>query len=381
MHGVQGKPAARSDCESFELGFGSSLMSHLFAPFTLKSITLRNRIGVSPMCMYSAEDGTVNDWHLVHLGARAAGGAGLVIAEATAVSPEGRISPQDAGIWADRHIEPIARVVRFIQSQGAVAGIQLAHAGRKASVARPWEGGAHVADDAGGWPVIAPSPIAFGGSLTKTPREMSLADIARVQADFVSATRRALGAGYQWLELHSAHGYLSHQFLSPLSNHRTDQYGGNFENRIRFLLETTRAVRAVWPADLPFTVRISCTDWVEGGWSLDESVELARRLKAEGVDLIDCSSGGTALAAKIPVGSGYQVPMSERIRREAGIATAAVGLITDPAQADQIVRTGQADVVLLARELLRDPHWPIRAARALHVKPLPEPPPQYARAW
>jgi 2,4-dienoyl-CoA reductase-like NADH-dependent reductase (Old Yellow Enzyme family) len=356
-------------------------MSHLFAPFTLKSITLRNRIGVSPMCMYSSEDGVANDWHLVHLGARAAGGAGLVLAEATAVSPEGRISPQDAGLWNDLQIEPLARVVRFIKGQGAVAGIQLAHAGRKAGVARPWEGGAHLADEAGGWPVIGPSAIAFGGSLDKVPREMSAADIARVQADFVSAAKRSLAAGYQWLELHSAHGYLSHAFLSPLSNRRTDHYGGSLENRMRFLIETTRAVRAVWPAGLPLTVRISCTDWVEGGWTIDESVELARRLQAEGVDLIDCSSGGSAGAARIPLGSGYQVPFAERIRREVGIATAAVGLITEPAQADQIVRTGQADLVYLARELLRDPNWPLRAAQALHVKPLPAPPPQYARAW
>ncbi len=356
-------------------------MSHLFAPFTLKSITLRNRIGVSPMCMYSSEDGLMNDWHLMHLGARAAGGAGLVITEASAVSPEGRISPADAGIWAEKHVEPMARVVRFIRGQGAVAGIQLAHAGRKASVARPWEGGAHVADAAGGWPVIGASAIAFGGDLTKVPQAMSLAEIARVQSDFVSAAQRALHAGFQWAELHAAHGYLCHQFLSPLSNQRTDQYGGSFENRIRFLLETTRAVRTVWPQDLPLTVRISCTDWMEGGWTIEESVELTKRLKTEGVDLIDCSSGGTSTAAKIPIGSGYQVPFSDRIRREAGIATATVGMITEPAQADQIVRHGQADVVLLARELLRDPNWPIRAARALHVKPLPTPPSQYLRAW
>jgi len=356
-------------------------MAHLFAPFTIKSITLRNRIGVSPMCMYSSHDGVANDWHLVHLGARAAGGAGLVIAEATAVSPEGRISPQDAGLWTDAQVEPLARVVRFIKEQGAVAGIQLAHAGRKASVARPWEGGAHLADDAGGWPVIGPSPIAFGGALNKLPREMTVADITRVQSDFVAAARRSVAAGYQWLELHAAHGYLGHEFLSPLSNQRTDRYGGSPENRMRFLIETTRAVRAVWPAELPLTVRISCTDWMDGGWTIDESVELARRLLAEGVDLIDCSSGGTSNAARIPLGSGYQVSFAERIRREAGIATAAVGLITEPAQADQIVRTGQADLVYLARELLRDPNWPLRAAQALHVKPLPAPPPQYARAW
>lgn len=356
-------------------------MSHLFAPLTIKSITLRNRLGVSPMCMYSSEDGVAHDWHLVHLGARAAGGAGLVIAEATAVSPEGRISPGDAGIWADKHVEPLARINRFVKAQGAVAGIQLAHAGRKASAARPWEGGAHLTDAAGGWPTLAPSAVAFGGPLNKVPSAMTEADIARVQSDFVAAAKRSLAAGYEWMELHSAHGYLSHEFLSPKSNHRTDRYGGSFENRIRFLLETTRAARAVWPENLPFTVRLSCTDWTEGGWTIEESVELARRLKAESVDLIDCSSGGGVADAKIPLGAGYQVPFAERIRREVGIATAAVGLIIDPMQADQIVRNGQADLVLLARESLRDPNWPLRAARALHVKPPPAPPVQYARAW
>jgi 2,4-dienoyl-CoA reductase-like NADH-dependent reductase (Old Yellow Enzyme family) len=356
-------------------------MSHLFEPFTVKSITLRNRIGVSPMCMYSSEDGVASDWHLVHLGARATGGAGLVIAEATAVSPEGRISPGDAGIWADKHVEPITRINRFLKAHGAVPGIQLAHAGRKASAARPWEGGGHLADNAGGWPVVGPSALAWGEDLTKVPRELSVADIAQVQANFVAAAKRARATGVEWLELHFAHGYLAHQFLSPLSNRRTDRYGGSFENRTRFVVETTRVVRAVWPESLPFTARLSCTDWVEGGWRPDESVELARKLKAEGVDLIDCSSGGSTGAAKVPVGAGYQVAFADRIRREAGIATAAVGMITDPAQADQIVRNGQADLVLLAREFLRDPNWPLHAARALHVKtPLPVPP-QYARAW
>ncbi len=356
-------------------------MSHLFEPFTLKSITLRNRIGVSPMCMYSSDDGVANDWHLVHLGARAAGGAGLIIAEATAVSPEGRITPGDAGIWADKHIEPLARINRFVKSQGAVPGIQIAHAGRKASAARPWEGGAHLANDAGGWTPVGPSAVAFGGSLNKVPHELSVAEIKGVQAAFVAAAKRSLTAGYEWLELHGAHGYLTHEFLSPISNRRTDTYGGSFENRIRFILETTRAVRAVWPENLPLTVRLSCSDWMDGGWTIEESVELSRRLKAEGVDLIDASSGGSANEAKIPVGAGYQVPFAERIRREAGIATAAVGMITDPMQADQIVRNGQADLVYLARELLRDPNWPLRAARALHVKPLPAPPSQYARSW
>jgi 2,4-dienoyl-CoA reductase-like NADH-dependent reductase (Old Yellow Enzyme family) len=356
-------------------------MSHLFEPFTVKSITLRNRIGVSPMCMYSSDDGVAQDWHLVHLGARAAGGAGLVIAEATAVSPEGRISPGDAGIWAEKHIEPLARINRFVKGQGAVPGIQIAHAGRKAGAARPWEGGGHLTDSAGGWTPVAPSAIAFGDTLTRTPHALTVEEIGRVQQDFVAATKRALAAGYEWVELHGAHGYLAHEFLSPLSNQRTDNYGGSFANRIRFMLETARAMRAVWPERLPFAVRLSCSDWVEGGWTIEESVELARQLKAEGVDLIDCSSGGGAAAAKIPVGAGYQVPFAARIRREAGIATAAVGMITDPMQADQIVRNGEADMVLLARELLRDPNWPLRAAKALHVKPLPKPPLQYARAW
>ncbi|MEO5958029.1 MAG: NADH:flavin oxidoreductase/NADH oxidase [Opitutaceae bacterium] len=356
-------------------------MSHLFAPLAIKSITLRNRVGVSPMCMYSSEDGVATDWHLVHLGARATGGAGLVIAEATAVSPEGRITPGDAGIWADKHVEPLARINRFVKSQGAVPGIQIAHAGRKASAARPWEGGAHLSDSAGGWRTVAPSALAFGGALNKIPHELTLDEIARVQQNFVAAAKRALSASYEWLELHGAHGYLAHEFLSPLSNRRTDRYGGNFENRIRFLLETARAVRAVWPDHLPFAVRLSCSDWMDGGWTIEESVEFSRRLKAEGVDLIDASSGGTSNEAKIPTGAGYQVPFAERIRREAGIATAAVGLITDPMQADQIVRNGQADLVLLARESLRDPNWPLRAARDLHVKSLPVPPPQYLRAW
>ncbi len=356
-------------------------MSQLFAPFTIKSITLRNRIGVSPMCMYSSEDGVATDWHLVHLGARAAGGAGLIIAEATAVAPEGRISPGDAGIWGEKHIEPLARITRFLKQHGAVAGIQLAHAGRKASAARPWEGSAHLADDVGGWPTLAPSAIAYGGSLTKVPAEMTAADIARVQNDFVAAAKRSLTAGYEWLELHAAHGYLIHEFLSPLSNRRTDRYGGDFDNRIRFLVETARAVRAVLPERLPLTVRLSCTDWVDGGWTIDESVELARRLKSDGVDLIDCSSGGGVHAAKVPAAPGFHVPFAERIKKETGIATAVVGLITEPAQADEIIRAGRADLVLLARESLRDPNWPLRAARALGRAEALPPPVQYARAW
>lgn len=354
-------------------------MAHLFDPFPLKSVVLRNRIGVSPMCMYSSTDGMASDWHLVHLGARAAGGAGLVMAEATAVSPEGRITPGDAGLWADAQIEPLARINRLVKGQGAVPGIQLAHAGRKAGAARPWDGGAHLPENAGGWPTLAPSAVAFGDTLDRVPQAMTGEDIARLQGSFVAAARRALAAGYEWLELHAAHGYLAHEFLSPLSNQRTDQYGGSLENRMRFLMETTSAVRAVWPEQLPLTVRLSGTDWVDGGWSIDECVELARRLKQAGVDLIDCSSGGAVPWAKIPAGPGFQVEFAARIRREADIATAAVGLITEPDQADAIVRSGQADLVLLARELLRDPYWPLRAARALGLKPTP--PPQYARAW
>jgi len=354
---------------------------HLFQPLTIKSVTLCNRIGVSPMCEYSSMDGAATDWHLVHLGSRAVGGAGLVMAEATAVSPEGRITPGDAGIWADKQIEPAARVSRFIKEHGAVPGIQIAHAGRKASAARPWEGGAHMADDAGGWPVIGPSALAFGGDLTKVPRPMDAADIARVQGEFVAAAQRSLTAGCEWLELHAAHGYLIHQFLSPISNQRADRYGGGFENRVRFLLETTRAVRAVWPERLPLAVRISCTDWVADGWDIEQSIELARHLKVEGVDLVDCSSGGTVLDAKIPAGAGYQVPFAERIRREAGVATAAVGCITDPTHADEIIRNGRADLVLLAREFLREPYWPRLAARALGRKDAVSVPVQYARAW
>lgn len=354
---------------------------HLFQPLTIRSVTLRNRIGVSPMCQYSSEDGVANDWHLVHLGSHAVGGAGLVIVEATAVSPEGRITPGCAGIWTDKHIEPLARINRFMKQHGAVPGIQIAHAGRKASSPRPWDGGPQLADNAGGWPTLAPSALAFGGELPKVPKAMTETDIARVQNDFVAAAKRSMAAGYECLEIHSAHGYLSHEFLSPLTNHRTDRYGGSFDNRIRFLLETARAVRAVWPDRLPLAVRISCTDWVPGGWDIEQSIELARRLKTEGVDLIDCSSGGNVPDAKIPIGPGYQVPFAERIRREAGIATAAVGFITEPALADEIVRNGRADVVLLAREMLRDPYWPLRAARTLgHAAAMP-PPVQYSRAW
>lgn len=355
-------------------------MPNLFDPLTVRSITLRNRIGVSPMCMYSSEDGVATDWHFVHLGSRAVGGAALVIAEATAVSAEGRISPGDAGLWAEKHVEPLVRINRFVKEHGAVPGIQLAHAGRKASAARSWEGGASLSDAQGGWTTFAPSAVAFGDELTKVPQAMSLQDIQKAQSDFVAAAKRALVAGYEWLEIHAAHGYLGHEFLSPISNKRTDNYGGSFENRIRFILETVKAVRAVWPEKLPLAIRFSCTDWVEGGWTIDETVELARRVKTEGIDLVDCSSGGTTPDAKIPVGPGYQVQFAERIKKEAGVLTSAVGMIREPHQADKIIADGQADIVLLAREFLRDPYWPYHAAKALGQKDRLPPPVQYGRA-
>jgi 2,4-dienoyl-CoA reductase-like NADH-dependent reductase (Old Yellow Enzyme family) len=357
----------------------STSAPHLFQPLTVRSITLRNRIGMSPMCQYSATDGMAGDWHLVHYGSRAAGGAGLVIVEATAVAPEGRITPGCLGLWNEPQIAPLARIAQFVKQRGAVAGLQIGHAGRKASAGRPWEGEAQLSEAQGGWTTIAPSAIPFGGSLAKVPREMTAADIARVQNDFVATAQRARTAGFEWLELHAAHGYLFNEFLSPLTNHRTDAYGGSFENRIRLLRDTTRAVRRVWPEQLPLAVRISAIDWKEGGWDIEQSIALAQVLKAEGVDLMDCSSGGLVPDAKIIVQPGYQVPFAEKIRHGANIATAAVGFITQPEQADAIVRRGQADVVLLAREFLRDPYWPAHAAKTLG-QPLP-PPPQYARAW
>ena len=338
---------------------------HLFSEFRLKDVTLRNRIGVSPMCMYSSDDGMANDWHLVHLGQRAVGGAALVICEATAVTAGGRISPQDAGLWNDAQIEPLARINAFIAAHGAVPGIQLAHAGRKASTQRPWEGSGQVPDARGGWLPVAPSARAFRPESERVPHELGREEIAGIVDAFRRAAERARTAGYRWLELHGAHGYLAHQFLSPLSNARTDDYGGTFENRVRFVLEVTRAVRAAWPENLPLTWRISATDWVEGGWTPEDSVALAGRLKDEGVDLVDCSSGGNVPHAKIPVAPNYQVFLADRVRREAGIPTAAVGMITEAAQADAIIREGKADLVLLARELLRDPYWPLHAARAL----------------
>jgi 2,4-dienoyl-CoA reductase-like NADH-dependent reductase (Old Yellow Enzyme family) len=355
---------------------------HLFSPLTVKSITLRNRVGVSPMCQYSSEDGLLNDWHLVHLGSRAVGGAGLIIVEATGVEARGRITPGDAGLWSDAQIEPLARINRFLKQHGSVPGIQLAHAGRKASAARPWdENGRSLGDHEGGWETIAPSPIAFGQELSRVPREMRVDDIRTVQQAFRAATERALHAGCEWLELHAAHGYLLHEFYSPLSNQRTDGYGGSFENRVRMVLETAASMREVWPDRLPFTVRLSCTDWAEGGWTIDDSVELSKRLKSLGVDLIDCSSGfNTPDYAAIPFGSGFQVPFAERIRREAGVLTAAVGYITDAMQADGIVRNGRADMVLLAREMLRNPYWALEAAREVHQKQAVAAPIQYGRA-
>jgi 2,4-dienoyl-CoA reductase-like NADH-dependent reductase (Old Yellow Enzyme family) len=355
-------------------------MPHLFEALKLRGVTLRNRIGVSPMCQYSSVDGFANDWHLVHLGARATGGAGLVIAEATAVEARGRISPNDLGIWSDSHVEALARVTRFIASQGAVSGIQLAHAGRKASTARPWEGGKPVGPEQGGWAdIVAPSALAFN-TCYAMPRALTLDEIGGIVRAFRHAAVRADAAGFDLIELHAAHGYLLHSFLSPLSNQRDDAYGGSAEHRMRLLCEVAAATRAVWPEHKPLAVRISATDWVDGGWSLDDSVVLAARLRSLGVDLIDCSSGGAVPVAPVPVGAGYQVPLSERVRREAGIATATVGMISQPQHADEIVRNGRADVVLLAREFLRDPHWPLRAAHALGVTPAPEPP-QYARAF
>ena len=336
-------------------------MSLLLEPFTLRQLTLPNRIAVSPMCQYSSVDGLANDWHLVHLGSRAVGGAGLVFTEATAVTADGRITAQDLGLWNDEQIEPLQRITRFISAQGAVAGIQLAHAGRKASTYRPWLGKhGSVKPDEGGWVPVGPSPIAFDPQHTQ-PRQLDDAEIAKVIQAFVDAAKRSLKAGFKVVEVHAAHGYLLHQFLSPLSNQRRDQYGGSFENRIRLVLQVTEAVRAVWPEELPVFVRVSATDWVEDGWNPDETVELARRLKALGADLIDVSSGGTAVNAEIPTGPGYQTRFAERVRKESGMATGTVGMITEPAQAEHILRTCQADIIFLARELLRDPYWALHA--------------------
>jgi 2,4-dienoyl-CoA reductase-like NADH-dependent reductase (Old Yellow Enzyme family) len=349
----------------------------LFTPLTLRGVSLRNRIMVSPMCQYSCEDGYATDWHLVHLGSRAVGGAGLVMAEATAVEARGRISPHDIGIWKDDHLPALQRIARFVEVQGAAAGIQLAHAGRKASVMAPWKGGGTAEEAAGGWTVVAPSAIPYAQG-SPVPAALSGEDITRVVEAFAAAARRAQEAGFKVVELHFAHGYLVHQFLSPLSNQRTDSYGGSFGNRTRLAREITRAVRARWPQSLPLLARISCSDWAEGGWDIEESIELARLLKSDGVDLVDCSSGGNIHSAKVEAGPGYLAPCAERIRREAGIPTASVGFITSAMQAEQIIGNGQADLVVLGRQLLRDPYWPLHAAAELRAEIAW--PPQYLRA-
>jgi 2,4-dienoyl-CoA reductase-like NADH-dependent reductase (Old Yellow Enzyme family) len=354
-------------------------MAHLFDSLKIRSAALRNRIAVSPMCQYSCADGLANDWHFVHLGSRAVGGAAIVFCEATAVSPEARISPEDLGIWSDRHAEALARIVRFIHQQGSLAAIQLAHAGRKASTYRPWspKQGA-VPPSEGGWTnVVAPSAIKFHESFPQ-PREISREEIRAVAQSFADAARRARDAAFDIIEIHAAHGYLLHEFLSPFSNHRTDDYGGSFENRTRLAREVVSAVRREWPEAHPLFMRISATDWKDGGWDSEQSVALAREVKKLGVDLLDCSSGGAIPGVAIPVGPGYQTPFAEKIRREAEVLTATVGMITEPVQADHIIRTGQADVVVLAREMLRDPYWPLRAARELgHAVSWPA---QYLRA-
>ena len=350
----------------------------LFDPLAIRDLTFANRVFVSPMCQYSSHDGYANDWHFVHLGSRAVGGAGLVFTEATAVLPEGRISPQDLGIWADGHIEMLGRIVSFIHEQGSIAGMQLAHAGRMASTRRPWEAPGKVPEGEGGWEkVVAPSALAFTDNYPM-PQALTSGGIQEVVAAFAAAARRACQAGFRVVELHAAHGYLIHEFLSPLSNRREDDYGGSFENRTRLCREVVAAVRSTWPKELPLFVRLSTTDWIDGGWNIDDSVKLAAQLKPMGVDLIDCSSGGNLPHAQIPVGPGYQVAFAERIRREAEILTGAVGMITSPVQAEHIIRTGQADAVIMAREFLRDPYWALRAARELE-QPIAWPV-QYLRA-
>ena len=350
----------------------------LFAPLKIRDISFRNRIVVSPMCQYSSNDGFANDWHFVHLGTRAVGGAALVFTEATAVTPDGRISPDDLGIWKDEHIEYLSRIVRFVEQQGAVAGMQLAHAGRKASTAAPWLGSHPVSEAERGWrPIFAPSAIPFSDK-HQVPQALDEAGIRAIVRAFGEAAQRALHAGFHVLEIHSAHGYLLHSFLSPLSNRRQDSYGGSFENRTRILREVVSEIRSPWPERYPLFLRISATDYLEGGWDLEQSVELARQVKPLGVDLVDCSSGGLLPHVAIPSGSGYQTPFAQRIRNEAGILTGAVGMITAAEQADHIIRTGQADVVVLARELLRHPYWPLEAARKLGAETAW--PKQYLRA-
>jgi 2,4-dienoyl-CoA reductase-like NADH-dependent reductase (Old Yellow Enzyme family) len=337
-------------------------MALLFDPLPIRSITLPNRIAVSPMCQYSSQNGFANDWHLVHLGSRAVGGAGLVFTEATAVTPEGRISPEDLGIWSDDHVDFLSRIVQFLKSQGSVPGIQLAHAGRKGSTQRPWDGAGAAPPEKGGWAPVAPSAVAYSESYAM-PRALSKEEIRGIVDAFTQAARRALHAGFSVVELHAAHGYLLHEFFSPLSNERTDEYGGSFENRTRLAREVVSAIRKVWPAHLPLFIRISATDWKEGGWNLDQSVELARQIAPLGVDLVDCSSAGLVHDQKIVTGPGFQVPFAERIRHDAGVMTGAVGLIETKEQVAEILARNQADLVFMAREFLRDPYWPLRAAR------------------
>lgn len=353
------------------------MSSKLFLPLQIKNSILKNRIAISPMCQYSATDGFANDWHLVHLGSRASGGAGLIIQEATAVSPEGRISPGDLGIWNDDQIEKYIQINQFIESQNSVPGIQLAHAGRKASVSAPWEGNKKLDATQGGWQTVAPSAIGYHDN-EATPVALDVNGIQKVLSDFKSATKRSVEAGYKVMEIHAAHGYLLHQFLSPLSNVRTDEYGGSFENRIRFTLEVVAAVQTEWPEDLPLFVRISATDWADGGWNADESVQLSKILKEKGVDLIDVSSGGLVSHQQIPLGPNYQVPFAERIKKETGILTGAVGLITEATQAEEIVASGKADLVLFARESLRDPNLGLTFAHDLQAETVW--PKQYERA-
>ena len=341
----------------------------LLSPLTIRGVSFRNRIAMSPMCEYSAQDGFANDWHLVHLGSRAAGGAALIMVEATAVTAEGRISPGDLGIWKDEHIEPLARIAKFVHSQGAVAGIQLAHAGRKASCDLAWKGGASLkSSEQGGWPVVGPSPVPFDEA-DPVPIPLDEAGIDGVIDAFEAGARRALKAGFKVLEIHAAHGYLLHEFLSPISNHRNDRYGGSLENRMRLLVQVAERLRRLMPGEVPLFVRISATDWVAGGWDIEQSVELARQLKGVGVDLIDVSSGGTVPYARIPVAKGYQVPFARRIREEVDIRTGAVGLITEPHDADEIITGGCANLVFIAREMLREPYWALKAQQALGEEP------------
>jgi 2,4-dienoyl-CoA reductase-like NADH-dependent reductase (Old Yellow Enzyme family) len=353
-------------------------MSALFTPFSLRGVTFKNRVVVSPMCQYSSEDGFANDWHLVHLATRAVGGAGLVIVEASAIDPAGRITPGDLGLYKDEHIDGLKRIVGLLHSHGAKAGIQIAHAGRKASCDLPWKGGRQLSLADGGWQTVAPSAVAFAEG-ERPPHALTLAEIDGIVEGFAAGARRALAAGFDVAEIHGAHGYLLSEFHSPLANQRQDDYGGSFENRIRITLRVVEAIRAVWPQELPLFLRVSATDWADGGWTGDDTVRLASIVKEHGVDLMDCSTGGQVPHAKIPVGPGFQVPFAERVKKETGLPSAAVGLITDAHQAEAIVANGQADLVMLAREFLRNPYWPLHAAKALGLTP--ELPPQYLRSF